>query len=62
MASSLNNLATLYEAQGKYTEAEPLSQRALAILQQTLGSEHPTTHTIQANYTALLQMMEQEEE
>ena len=28
---SLNNLAALYQAQGKYAEAEPLYQRALAI-------------------------------
>ncbi len=30
-ATSLNNLAELYRAQGKYEQAEPLYQRALAI-------------------------------
>jgi tetratricopeptide (TPR) repeat protein len=59
-ASSLNNLALLQHAQGKYAETEPLFQRALAICQQTLGSEHPNTQAVQANYAALLQMMEEE--
>ena len=31
VAASLNNLAALYDTQGKYAEAEPLYQRALAI-------------------------------
>ncbi len=31
LATSLNNLAELYRAQGKYAEAEPLYERALAI-------------------------------
>ena len=41
MATSLNNLAGLYQAQGKYAEAEPLYQRALAIREKALGPEHP---------------------
>lgn len=35
-ASSLGNLAALYQEQGKYTLAEPLEQRALTILEQVL--------------------------
>ncbi len=31
LATSLNNLAELYRAQGRYAEAEPLHKRALAI-------------------------------
>ena len=31
MASTLNNLALLYQDQGEYAEAEPLFQRSLAI-------------------------------
>ena len=31
VAASLNNLAELYRAQGKYADAEPLYQRALVI-------------------------------
>ncbi len=40
LATSLNNLAVLYYAQGKYTEAEPLIERALAIREKALGPEH----------------------
>ena len=40
MADSLNNLAELYRTQGRYTEAEPLQQRALAIREQVLGPQH----------------------
>ena len=52
-ATSLNNLALLYEAQGKYEQAEPLLQRALAIWEQQLGPEHPDTAT-SLNNLALL--------
>jgi len=33
--------AVLYRKQGKYREAEPLQRRALAILEKTLGPDHP---------------------
>jgi tetratricopeptide (TPR) repeat protein len=36
-ATSLNDLAELYEAVGDYTKAEPLYQKALAIRQKVLG-------------------------
>ena len=45
LATSLNNLAALYQAQGRHAEAEPLHQRALAIREQTHGSEHPDVAT-----------------
>ena len=38
---SLDRLATLYQAKGSYTEAEPFFQRALAIREKALGPEHP---------------------
>ena len=41
LATSLNNLASLYREQGKFPEAEPLHQRALAIREKALGPEHP---------------------
>ncbi len=44
-ATSLNNLALLYYAQGKYTQAEPLYQRALVIYERALGPEHPNVAT-----------------
>ena len=37
-ATSLNNLAGLYHAQGKYEQAEPLYQRALAICGTAVGA------------------------
>jgi tetratricopeptide (TPR) repeat protein len=42
VAESLNNLAELYRAQGRYTEAEPLYRRALAIQEAGFGSESST--------------------
>ncbi len=44
-ATSLNNLATLYDEQGKYEQAEPLHLRALEIYEKILGAEHPDTAT-----------------
>lgn len=35
--TSLSSLAELYRAQGQYTKAEPLQQRALAIQEKALG-------------------------
>ena len=43
MTLSLNNLAALYDSQGRYTEAEPLYLQALAIAEQALGENHPNT-------------------
>jgi tetratricopeptide (TPR) repeat protein len=48
-ATSLHNLATLYENQGKYAEAGPLYLRALSIYEQQLGTEHPGTATVLNN-------------
>jgi len=52
-ALSLNNLAMLYDSQGKYEQAEPLLQRALAIQEQVLGPEHPGT-ALSLNNLAML--------
>jgi tetratricopeptide (TPR) repeat protein len=41
LATSLNNLAELYRNQGRYTEAEPLYLRSLAIWEKQLGADHP---------------------
>ena len=41
VAGSLNNLASLYRAQGRYAQAEPLYQRSLAIVDKALGPDHP---------------------
>ena len=42
-ATSLNNLAGLYETVGDYAKAEPLLQEALRIQQKVLGPERPAT-------------------
>ena len=54
VARSLNNLAGLYRAQGKYAEAEPLYRRALAIDEKALGPEHPDVARTLGNYADLL--------
>ena len=41
LAHSLNNLALLYQAQGRYADAEPLYRRSLAIYEKALGPERP---------------------
>ncbi len=53
-AALLNNLAGLYQAQGRYPEAEPLYQRSLAITEKALGPEHPHVAQSLENYAALL--------
>ncbi|CAN0535323.1 unnamed protein product, partial [Laminaria digitata] len=42
VATSLNNLAGLFETQGNYAEAGPLYKRSLAIDEKALGPEHPS--------------------
>ena len=37
----MNNLALLYNNQGKYEEAESLYVECLEIRERTLGKEHP---------------------
>ena len=44
----------LYQAQGKYVEAEPLYKRALAIFEKALGPEHSDVAAILENYAVLL--------
>ena len=41
VGETLNNLACVYRAQAKYTEAEGLYKRALAIREKALGANHP---------------------
>ena len=53
MALSLNDLAALYNAQGRYAEAEPLYKRALAIREKALGPAHPDVATSLENMAAL---------
>ncbi len=53
LATSLNNLAALYESQGRYSEAEPLFVRSLSIREQQLGADHPDVATSLNNLAGL---------
>ncbi len=53
MATSLSNLAGLYWQEGRYTEAEGLEQRALAIREKTFGPDHPEVATDLDNLAVL---------
>ena len=54
-ARQLNDLALLYQHQGRYTDAEPLYQRSLAMLEDTLGPNHPAVAASLGNLAALYQ-------
>ena len=45
----------LYRATGRYAQAEPLFQRAIAIGEKTLGPEHPDLATGLNNLAGLYQ-------
>ncbi len=57
MATTLNTLAWLYKAQGRYEEAEPLYLRSLSIFKAKLPADHPHIKTVQENYDALKKKM-----
>ncbi len=50
---ALNNLAGLYDDQGRYAEAEPLYKRSLAIREKALGPDHPDVATALNNLAEL---------
>ena len=60
--TSLNNLAGLYQAQGKDAEAEPLYKRALAIREKALGKDHPDVATVLENLAVLYEKIGKEDE
>jgi tetratricopeptide (TPR) repeat protein len=51
----LNNLATVYEAQKKFVEAEPLFKRSLAIREKILGPDDPQVAQTVNNLATLYQ-------
>ncbi len=53
VATSLNNLALLYDSQKKYDQAEFLYSQALNILERRLGANHPNTVTVRKNLASL---------
>jgi len=56
-ALSLNNLADLYRAMGRYPEAEPLFVRALSIAEKRCGANHPNTALSLNNLAELYRAM-----
>ena len=62
MAQSLNNLAALYQAQGKYAEAEPLFKRALKIVEKALGPVHPNIDLVLENMAKCCREMGKKDE
>ncbi len=55
LATTLNNLAALYESLGRNGKAEPLYKRSLAIAEKALGPEHPDLAAILNNLAGLYQ-------
>jgi CHAT domain-containing protein/Tfp pilus assembly protein PilF len=53
VATSLNNLGSLYSVWGLYDRAEPLYRRALAIRETALGNTHPDVATSLNNLASL---------
>ncbi len=62
VATSLNNLALLYDTQGQYAPAEPLYKRSLAIREKALGPDHPDVATSLENMAALYRATQREKE
>ena len=58
-ATSINNLAYLYQALGQYEKALPLYQRSLEIYERVLGPEAPGTATGINNLAILYENMSQ---
>lgn len=54
---SLNNLAVLHKAQGKYSKAAPFYHRAIEIAEKSLGEEHPDFLKCLKNYSNFLRQI-----
>ncbi|MEQ8523328.1 serine/threonine-protein kinase [Gracilimonas sp.] len=61
VAKNLNDLATLFHAQGLYNQARPYYRQSVEMYQEVLG-DHPNTAIIMSNYSALLRESGQLEE
>lgn len=53
VATSLNNLGSIYYAKGQYADAEPLLNRSLAIREKALRKNHPDLATSLENLAEL---------
>jgi len=59
VASTLNNLASLYSDMGQYAKAEPLFQRSLKISEEKLGKDDPDVASTLNNLAILYEAMGQ---
>lgn len=59
LPAALNALAVIYAAQEKYEQAASLLQKAIMILEEDLGPEHPETQMIREEYQELLKFQSQ---
>jgi tetratricopeptide (TPR) repeat protein len=57
IATSLNNLAFVYQSMQRYGEAEQLYTRSLTIRAQHLGADHPKTQKVQLDFLDFLQQV-----
>lgn len=62
VATTLNDLAFLYDIQGKHAQAEPPYRRALEIWEKALGSEHPLVAFTLERTASLLRKLRRETE
>jgi tetratricopeptide (TPR) repeat protein len=56
-ATSLNNLAGLYDSMGQSDRALPLYESAVNIAEAVLGFDHPNTKAFQENLRLLREQM-----
>ncbi|MHC5931888.1 tetratricopeptide repeat protein, partial [Nostoc sp.] len=56
----LNNLASFYLSQKRYSEAESLFLEAISILIKTLGNDHSTTVSVWENFAVMLGLVQHE--
>lgn len=62
VAISLNNLAEVYELQGKYEEAESFYKQSLEMNKKFLGQEHRNTQGVSINLQHCLQKKDSQPE
>ena len=62
MAASIADLASLYRAQSRFAQAEPLHQWALTLQRKALGPDHPEVAESLEEYAALLKQTNREAE
>lgn len=57
MACNRNNLAALYQEQGRHAKADPLLQLSLAMMEKALGPNHPEVAKHLLIYAALIRKL-----